>query len=62
MPLLFLISFALAYFLVNPTFTMLGGYLATCAHSFNLKKRILVDVFMLAGLYSLRIWIKYNTL
>ena len=30
--------------------------LATCAYSFNLKKRILVDVFMLAGLYSLRIW------
>ncbi len=58
MPLLFLISFALAYFLVNPTFTlMLGGYfVATCAYSLNLKKRILVDVFMLAGLYSLRIW------
>ena len=30
---------------------MLGGYfVATCAYSFNLKKRILVDVFMLAVL------------
>ncbi len=58
LPVLFTVSFALAYFAVNPTFAlMLGGYfVATCAYSFYLKQLVLVDVFMLSGLYSLRIW------
>ena len=58
LPILFLASFGLAAGLVNLTFAMmLGGYfVSTCAYSFHLKQRILVDVFMLSGLYSLRIW------
>ena len=58
LPILFLGSFGLAVGLVNLTFAlMLGGYfVSTCAYSFHLKQRILVDVFMLSGLYSLRIW------
>ncbi len=56
-PVLFAVSFALST-LVNGTFTMmLGGYfIATCAYSFHLKQKVLVDVFVLSGLYSLRIW------
>jgi 4-hydroxybenzoate polyprenyltransferase len=34
---------------------MLGYYVATTAYSLNLKRRMLVDIFTLAGLYTLRI-------
>ena len=58
LPVLLVGAFGLAIGLVNSTFAaMLGGYfVTTCAYSFHLKQRILVDVFMLSGLYSLRIW------
>ena len=56
-PLLLCISFSIAWFLINPTFTLLlGCYLIiTSAYSLYLKQKILVDVFLLAGLYSMRI-------
>ena len=56
-PLLLAISFSTAWFLINPTFTLLlGCYLIiTSAYSLYLKQKILVDVFLLAGLYSMRI-------
>jgi len=55
-PLLSLAAFALAFSL-SPLFAGLLGfyYLLTLAYSFRLKQRPVVDVVVLAGLYTLRI-------
>ena len=55
-PLLLVLGFALAVYL-GPLFllTMLGYYATTVAYSFVLKRIVLVDVFVLAGLYTFRI-------
>lgn len=58
-PVLLAVSFGTGWFLINPTFTfLLFTYLCiTSAYSFHIKHRILLDVFLLAGLYSMRIFI-----
>lgn len=55
-PLLLLSAFALSSF-VNPSFQLvLAGYLfATSMYTVWLKRLVLVDILMLAGLYTLRI-------
>jgi len=55
-PLLTLTSFALAFWL-SPIFAALLGlyFLLTLAYSFRLKQRVMADVIVLAGLYTLRI-------
>ncbi len=42
---------------ISPTFllVMTGYYLLTTAYSLNLKRRIIIDIFVLAGLYTARI-------
>ena len=56
-PILLITSFCIAWFVLNPTFTaLLTLYLfITSAYSLYLKQKILIDVFLLAGLYSMRI-------
>jgi len=56
-PLLLVAAFAAALLLLAPAFTLvLAGYIAlTLAYSLYLKRRALVDVMSLAGLYTLRI-------
>jgi 4-hydroxybenzoate polyprenyltransferase len=56
-PLLALASFSLAAFTLPPHFLIaLSIYcLLTIAYSFHLKKKLLLDVLTLAGLYTLRI-------
>lgn len=56
-PVLLVSSYCIAWFALNPTFTaLLTLYLfITSAYSLYLKQKILVDVFLLAGLYSMRI-------
>ena len=56
-PVLLVSSYCIAWFVLNPTFTaLLTLYLIiTSAYSLYLKQKILVDVFLLAGLYSMRI-------
>jgi 4-hydroxybenzoate polyprenyltransferase len=50
------ISFALATFLPLPFLGVLVGYLvATTAYTFAIKRMLLLDVLMLAGLYTTRI-------
>lgn len=55
-PLLTLAGFALAL-LVNPMFALvlLGYYAMTLAYSLRLKRVVMVDVILLAGLYTVRI-------
>jgi 4-hydroxybenzoate polyprenyltransferase len=56
-PALLVASFAIAYFGTDRAFLpFLAIYLiATVAYSVYLKRRLLVDVFVLAGLYTLRV-------
>jgi len=56
-PLLLVGSFAIASIFVSPLFTLiLSGYLAvTTAYSLYIKRVLLLDVFLLAGLYTLRV-------
>lgn len=56
-PMLLLVAVGLAVFLLPPMFLIvLGGYYAaTLSYSFWLKQKIMVDVFLLAGLYTFRI-------
>jgi 4-hydroxybenzoate polyprenyltransferase len=50
------VSFAAAAFLPPLFWLVLVGYLvATTAYSFGLKRMLLIDVFTLAGLYTMRI-------
>jgi 4-hydroxybenzoate polyprenyltransferase len=55
-PLLLVIAASLAW-LASPAtaLVLLVYYLATVAYSFDLKRRVLLDVFVLAGLYGLRV-------
>ncbi len=55
-PALTLVAFALAAWL-SPMFAgvLAGYYLLTLAYSLRLKKRVMVDVLVLAGLYTIRI-------
>lgn len=55
-PVLTLVAFALAAWL-SPGFAavLVGYYVLTLAYSFRLKKRAMVDVMVLAGLYTVRI-------
>jgi 4-hydroxybenzoate polyprenyltransferase len=55
-PLLTLVAFAAAY-LLDPRFALvlLGYYVLTLAYSFKLKQIAMLDVLMLAGLYTVRI-------
>lgn len=39
----------------SAAFVLLGYYVITLAYSFDLKSRVLIDVFVLAGLYGLRV-------
>lgn len=56
-PLLLLGAFVLALFLPFKFMTVLAGYyVLTCAYSFFLKKKMLVDVITLACLYGCRLW------
>jgi 4-hydroxybenzoate polyprenyltransferase len=54
---LLLLAFGLSVPLLSPKFTgMLGAYVViTLAYSLWLKQKLLVDVFVLAGLYTLRV-------
>jgi 4-hydroxybenzoate polyprenyltransferase len=56
-PVLLAASFATAFFGVDRSFLpFLAIYLvSTVAYSFYLKRQLLVDVFVLAGLYTLRV-------
>lgn len=56
-PALLIAAFALGLWLLPPAFTLgLAGYYAlTLAYSLWLKKRMVIDVMVLAGLYTLRI-------
>lgn len=56
-PLLAIIAFGLAWFAVNPLFAgVLGAYYAlTLAYSLYLKRVVMLDVVVLAGLYTVRI-------
>jgi 4-hydroxybenzoate polyprenyltransferase len=55
-PCLLLGSISLALFLPLRFIAVLAGYYAlTCAYSFHLKRRMLVDVFALACLYGARV-------
>jgi 4-hydroxybenzoate polyprenyltransferase len=55
-PLFLLLSFGIASFLPGKFFLVLSVYfIMTLAYTFRLKKVVLVDVIMLAGLYTLRI-------
>jgi 4-hydroxybenzoate polyprenyltransferase/phosphoserine phosphatase len=62
-PILVVTSFCTGWFLINPTFTflLLVYLLITSAYSFHIKHKILLDVFLLAGLYSMRIFIGAST-
>jgi 4-hydroxybenzoate polyprenyltransferase len=55
-PLLFVLAMVLAW-LASPAaaLVLLVYYLSTVAYSFDLKRRVLVDVFVLTGLYGLRV-------
>lgn len=56
-PVLLLCSFLLALMLQWKFFVVLGVYyILTCAYSFYLKKKMLVDVVALACLYGCRLW------
>ncbi len=54
---LFMAAFALAWWGVNPAFTAWLGiyFLATASYSLWLKRKMLVDSLVLAGLYTLRL-------
>lgn len=55
-PLFLLLSFGIAFFLPGDFFLVLSVYfIMTLAYTFRLKMVVLVDVIMLAGLYTLRI-------
>ena len=56
-PTLFLVGFGMAVFWVSLPFALLLGfyYLLTLAYSFSLKRLLMVDVVVLAGLYTSRI-------
>jgi 4-hydroxybenzoate polyprenyltransferase len=55
-PLLFALSIVLAYFLPLPCLAMLLlYYLLNLGYSFTLKKIVILDVIVLAGLYTMRI-------
>jgi len=55
--LLLVLGIGLASLLLNVNFILilLGYYVLTLAYSFVLKKKVLLDVFTLSGLYTLRI-------
>lgn len=55
-PLLSLTALGLAWWIAPPLAAVLFGYyLCTLAYSLTLKKRVMIDVVVLAGLYTLRI-------
>ncbi|HEY9050676.1 MAG TPA: UbiA family prenyltransferase [Gammaproteobacteria bacterium] len=56
-PLLFVLGFGLALFSVSVSFAWLLGlyYALTLAYSFSLKRQMMIDVIVLAGLYTSRI-------
>lgn len=55
-PVLLATAFAVAYLLPMQFTIVLSAYfLMTLAYSFRLKKQVIVDVMMLAGLYTMRI-------
>jgi 4-hydroxybenzoate polyprenyltransferase len=55
-PILLMTSLALALFLPSPFLVALAGYYTlTCAYSFLLKRKLLVDVVALACLYGARL-------
>jgi 4-hydroxybenzoate polyprenyltransferase/phosphoserine phosphatase len=55
-PALFVVGMGLGALLgLEFALVMIGYYLATLAYSLHLKRRMLVDIFMLAGLYTMRI-------
>lgn len=58
LPLLLLLGFAVSLMALPPQFTLLLAVyvIATILYSFWLKSCLLIDVFMLAGLYSLRLF------
>ncbi|MBU3641072.1 UbiA family prenyltransferase [Polynucleobacter sp. Fuers-14] len=56
LPVLFSLSLMIAYFLPVKFFFILGAYFfLTILYSFSLKKMVLIDCFMLAILYTIRI-------
>lgn len=56
MPILLLLSLALAYFVgTNFLLALLAYLVATCCYSWYLKERLLIDVVMLALLYVTRV-------
>lgn len=55
-PILFLSGFVVGYFVGTPFFWWLIAYVvATTAYSLKLKRIVLLDVLILAGLYSVRL-------
>ena len=55
-PLLLLCTATLCFFLpIGFTLTLLIYYVATIAYSFKLKQQVMLDVIVLAGLYTLRL-------
>lgn len=56
-PMLLLAGFAVAFFAVSESFMKLLAvyYLLTLAYSFSLKRMLMIDVIVLAGLYTSRI-------
>jgi 4-hydroxybenzoate polyprenyltransferase len=55
-PLLLIMAFAVAAFVSLPFLAVLAGYLIlTTAYSFFLKRKMILDVIVLAGLYTTRI-------
>jgi 4-hydroxybenzoate polyprenyltransferase len=57
MPVLFLVSAGIALS-VSPQFLLIlfGYFLLTTAYSFSLKRKMMIDVVALAGLYSIRVF------
>lgn len=56
-PVLFIAGFSIAFFAVSASFAWLLGlyYALTLAYSFALKRMLMIDVVVLAGLYTSRI-------
>ena len=55
-PLLLVVGFGVALFVSNPFAAVLGSYyLITLAYSFVLKRKMIIDVVTLAGLYTIRV-------
>ncbi|MDP3607583.1 MAG: UbiA family prenyltransferase [Methylophilus sp.] len=55
-PVLLAIAFAVAYLLpIQFVIVLFAYFMMTLAYSFRLKKQVIVDVMMLAGLYTMRI-------